>query len=225
MDCPHCGKAFHDVWNDIELPWVGNAIPSDGWLSHTTICPACKNATIELSERTRAFGPSNVPRIDIVRRFRVHPTNTFRKPTPEEVPAHIKEDYEEACRVLPISQKASAALSRRCLQAILHREGYAQRDLAKQIDNLLNQSDPRKAIPTALHNTVDAIRNFGNFSAHPITDQTTLQVIDVDPGEAEWCLDILDEMFDHYYVKPAQAKVRKAALDAKLTAAGKPLSK
>jgi len=32
-------------------------------------------------------------------------------------------------------------------------------------------------------------------------------------------------MFDHYYVKPAQAAARKAALDAKLTAAGKPLSK
>jgi hypothetical protein len=31
--------------------------------------------------------------------------------------------------------------------------------------------------------------------------------------------------FDHYYVKPALAKTRKAALDAKLTAAGKPLSK
>jgi hypothetical protein len=69
------------------------------------------------------------------------------------------------------------------------------------------------------------IRNLGNFSAHPVTDQTTLQIIDVEPGEAEWCLEILEDMFDHYYVKPAQARIRKAALDAKLTAAGKPLSK
>jgi hypothetical protein len=55
--------------------------------------------------------------------------------------------------------------------------------------------------------------------------QTTLQVISVESGEAEWCLDILDEMFDHYYVKPTQAAARKAALDARLTAAGKPPSK
>jgi hypothetical protein len=47
----------------------------------------------------------------------------------------------------------------------------------------------------------------------------------VEPGEAEWCLEILEEMFDHYYVKPEQAKARKAALDAKLLAAGKPPSK
>jgi hypothetical protein len=147
------------------------------------------------------------------------------EPTPAETPSEIREDYEEAGRVLPISHKASAALSRRCLQAILRGQGYAQRDLAKQIDAVLNEPDPAKAIPSALRETVDAIRNFGNFSAHPITDQTTLQVIEVEPGEAEWCLDILEEMFDHYYVKPAQAAARKAALNVKLAAAGKPLSK
>ena len=108
---------------------------------------------------------------------------------------------------------------------ILRGEGYTQRDLAQQIDALLDEQDPRKAIPTTLHQTVDAIRNFGNFSAHPVTDQTTLQIIDVDPGEAEWCLEILEDMFDHYYVRPAQAAARKAALNKKLAAAGKPLAK
>ena len=127
--------------------------------------------------------------------------------------------------VLAVSPKASAALSRRCLQAILRSHGYNQRDLAQQIDALLNESDPAKAIPTALRATVDVVRNFGNFSAHPVTDQTTLQIIAVDECEAEWCLDILDEMFDHYYTKPRQAAARKAALDAKLVAAGKPRSK
>ena len=73
--------------------------------------------------------------------------------------------------------------------------------------------------------TVDAIRNFGNFSAHPITDQTSLQVIDVEEHEAEYCLDILDAVFDHYYVRPEHAKKQRAALDAKLKAAGKPPSK
>jgi hypothetical protein len=97
--------------------------------------------------------------------------------------------------------------------------------LAKQIDALLNEVNPAKAIPSALRTTVDAIRNFGNFSAHRLTDLTTLQVIPVEAGEAEWCLDILDEMFDHYFVKPQQAAERKAALDAKLIAAGKPPSK
>jgi hypothetical protein len=73
--------------------------------------------------------------------------------------------------------------------------------------------------------TVDGIRNFGNFSAHPTDDKTTLQVIDVEPHEAEWCLEIIEDLFEYFYVGPAVAKARKAALDAKLAAAGKPLSK
>jgi hypothetical protein len=69
---------------------------------------------------------------------------------------------------------------------------------------------------------VDTVRNFGNFAAHTITDQTTLQIIDVEPEEADYCLDVLDSVFDHYYVKPAQAKAIKAALNEKLMAAKKP---
>jgi hypothetical protein len=224
MDCSHCGKAFHDVWTGIDLLWIKNAVPSNGWVAHMTICPACENPTIELAERQRALSGQNV-HTTLIRRFRVYPPNTYRRPTPNDVPADIKEDYEEACKVLPLSNKASAALSRRCLQAILQGQGYTQRDLAIQIDALLNEQNPVKAIPSSLRATVDVIRNFGNFAAHRITDQTTLQVLAVEPGEAEWCLDILEEMFDHYYVKPAEAKARKAALDAKLVGAGKPRSK
>jgi hypothetical protein len=81
------------------------------------------------------------------------------------------------------------------------------------------------AAPTGLRTTLDLIRNFGNFGAHVINDQTTLQIIDVEDQEAEYCLDVLDALFDHYYVKPAEAKRRKDLLDAKLKSAGKPPSK
>jgi hypothetical protein len=140
---------------------------------------------------------------------------------PTEVPKAIAADYVEACLVLPLSAKASAALARRCLQAMLRENGYKSTNLAKQVDRLLKA----KVLPTHTHTTVDAIRNFGNFSAHPINDKTTLQIIDVDPEEAEWCLEILEALFDHFYVAPEAAKKKKAALDAKLKAAGKPPSK
>jgi hypothetical protein len=96
------------------------------------------------------------------------------------------------------------------LQAILRDQGYAQRDLAQQIDALLGEQDPAKAIPTALRQTVDAIRNFGNFSAHPVTDQTTLEIIPVEPHEAEWCLEILEEMFDHTMSGPRRPRLAKS---------------
>lgn len=144
---------------------------------------------------------------------------------PPEVPKAIAEDYVEACNVLPTSAKASAAIARRCLQSVLRSHGYHAKDLATEIDLLLDEPNPAKAIPITLRSTIDGIRNFGNFSAHPITDVTSLQIIDVEPHEAEWCLEILEETFQHFYVHPAAAKARKAALDAKLKAAGKPPSK
>jgi Domain of unknown function (DUF4145) len=140
-------------------------------------------------------------------------------------PPEIAKDYAEACNVLPVSSKASAALSRRVLQVVLHAHGYNARDLNSEIDLLLNESDPKKAIPAALRETIDGIRNFGNFSAHPVTDKTTLQIIDVEPEEAEWCLEIIEQLFEHFYVGPSTVAKKKAALDAKLAAAGKPPSK
>ncbi len=155
----------------------------------------------------------------------VYPLGAARGPVPREVPPDVAQDYVEACNVLSISPKASAALSRRCLQNILHSYGYKDRDLAREIDLLLNETDPKKSLPYKLRETVDAIRNFGNFSAHPIDDKTTLQVIEVEDHEAEWCLEMIEELFDHFYVGPAAAKAKKDALNAKLAAAGKPPAK
>ena len=221
MDCPHCGKAFHDEWKIDILR--GDASFGGWWAAVSAVCPACKGPIFRLKKARRGDHPDGHERI--IEIITVYPKHTFRAPTPKEVPTKVREDYEEACKVLPDSEKASAALSRRCLQAILRGQGYAQTNLAQQVDALLTEPDPARAIPTALRQAVDAIRNFGNFSAHPVTDQTTLQIIDVEAGEAEWCLEILEEMFDHYYVKPEHIKARKAALDAKLAAAGKPPSK
>lgn len=144
---------------------------------------------------------------------------------PAEVPLPIARDYNEAQSVLNISPKAAAALARRCLQHLLRERGYQQHDLVKQVEAVLSEEDPAKIVPDTLRVALDAVRNFGNFSAHPLTDKTTLQIIDVEAGEAEWCLEILIECFDCFYVRPARAAERKAALNLKLANAGKPPAK
>jgi len=65
----------------------------------------------------------------------VHPVGSNRDPVSPEVRKTIAVDYVEACQVLPLSAKASAALARRCLQAMLHAHGY--KDLAKEVQQLL----------------------------------------------------------------------------------------
>ena len=154
-----------------------------------------------------------------------YPLSPLPRSLPEEVPERFKADYREAHQVLSVSSKASAALSRRVLQAILDEQGYTGRDLSKQIDAVLNDTESDKALPTGVVRTIDAIRNFGNFSAHPISDVTSLQIIDVEPEEAEWCLQIVERLFDHYYVRPAEDQKRLDELNEKLSLAGKPAAK
>jgi hypothetical protein len=212
MKCPHCRTAFHENWRHSSIDGG-----SRYWQAQALTCPECKKDTLQLGVTDNGTYPATWRQI--------FPIGSSRAPVPTEVPGEIVADYNEAASVLPVSAKASAALARRCLQSVLREQGYAQRDLSQQIDAALNEQDTRKALPTAVHTIVDAVRNFGNFSAHRITDQTTLQLIDVEPHEAEYCLDILDALFDHYYVRPAHAHRMKTALNAKLAAARKPAAK
>jgi hypothetical protein len=225
MKCPHCAIHFHDNWQSHHFYRTrddgGKAVAISAnadslWVYRTAHCPGCKNYTFEIAAENKKFETTW---------RQVYPTAANRGPVPTEVPPAIAEDYMEACNVLPISPKASAALSRRCLQNMLHQQGYVSRDLAKEIDLLSAEPDPRKALTELLRTTVDGIRHFRNFSAHPIDEKTTLQVIAVEPYEAEACLETIEELFQHFYVGPAKAKARKAALDAKLAAAGKPMSR
>lgn len=213
MLCPHCRHHFHSTTNLNYVSWGGS---HTGWGISSDKCSNCGNFIFELIEKFRT-------QIEVY--HRVYPLGSSRPPVPKEVPSQIASIYTEACLVLPLSTKASAALSRRCLQDVLRAHGYKANDLGKEIQKLLDEADPVKAIPQALRDTIDAIRNFGNFSAHPINDATSLQVIDVEPEEAEWCLEILEAMFEHFYVAPALAKARKDALNAKLKAANKPPAK
>ncbi len=145
----------------------------------------------------------------------VHPFNVVRT-VPPEVPKAIQNDFLEAAAVLSTSQKASAALSRRCLQNLLTDIGYKKGDLNKQIEQAI------KKLPTRLAQNLDAIRHTGNFAAHPMKYKTTGMIVDVGPEEAEWNLDVLEELFDYCYVQPKISEEKRKKLDAKLKEAGKP---
>jgi Domain of unknown function (DUF4145) len=187
----------------------------------TAVCPECKELILETTGQFVETKDSRNP----LNWELLHPKNAARGPVPIVVPPGIAEDYVEACNVLSISPKASAALSRRCLQNILRNHGYKAKQLWQEIDLVLAETDTTKALPTNLRLSIDGIRHFGNFAAHPTEDVSTLEIIDVETGEAEWCLQILEDMFEHFYVRTADVLARKAALDAKLIAAGKLPSK
>jgi len=210
MKCPHCLKECHDEFADTWLIWrgVGGAEDAEGaWFARWSMCPACNRSKIELYSRKNQG----------VKLRLTYPRGSARPPLSATVPDGFKEDYLEACLVLEGSPKASAALSRRSLQHLLREKGGAKnKDLSEQIDEVL------PSLPTDLAGMIDAIRVVGNFAAHPIKNTNTGEIVEVEPGEAEWLLGVLEELFDHVFVKPAGIAARRDALNAKLLAAKKP---
>ena len=180
---------------------------------HFAECPECRRLIISITKLTKKEKGGWETTDEKI----VWPQSSGRIPAPSEVPSHIAKDYDESALVLPFSSKASAALSRRCLQTVLREAGKAtSKDLTKQIDEVL------KNLPSFIADNLDAVRHIGNFAAHEQKSKTTGEILDVEDGEAEWNLEVLDSLFDFYYVKPEQEKKKRAKLDAKLKEAGKP---
>ena len=222
MQCPHCLISIHVEWEEEIIQPISN--PQQVWAWRVGICPSCKEPIVTFFRERRVSKRGKVTFEK--EHYSAYPKMPARVQVSDAVPSSFKTDYLEASDVLSVSPKASAAMSRRVLQSILNEKGYTGRDLAKQIDNVLNESDPQKVLPTGVRETVDAIRNFGNFAAHPTKDKSPLQeVIEVEPQEAEWCLEIIESLFDHYYVRPAETQKRMDALNKKLQDAGKPPAK
>ncbi len=216
MKCPHCLVTFHD---NPELVPLGDDEEAQ-WHLVRQICPACKRFVLQLLYNSLGRNTRGERFVTNRKSTRlVWPKAPSRTPLPEEVPVNFAQDYAEACLVLADSPKASAALSRRCLQHILREKaGVKKADLADEIQQVIDSGK----LPSHLSESLDAVRNIGNFAAHPIKSKTSGEVVDVEPGEAEWNLDVLEALFDFFFVQPEILKRKRAALNQKLDELGKP---
>ena len=212
MKCPHCLVEFHSSKTPVNL----GEDKEGHWGIEQYSCPnpECQKLIFYL-----VVGGEDWHRGQVTKRILIRPKGSSRPSVPPEVPSEFTEDYSEACLVLNDSPKASAALSRRCLQHILREKtGVKPSSLADEIQEALDSN----LFPSYIAEVVDAIRNIGNFAAHPTKSKQTGEIIDVEPGEAELNLDVIEALFDFYFVNPALIAKKKAAINQKLQDAGKP---
>jgi len=225
-ECPYCGIAFslEGVPTHHSHPGFGPkgpfsglvAEPGDKLFSITSHkCPECNGQVMWLNEIAIDEESGNR---EIAATTLLYPK--FRTAAlPAAVPEPYRSEFEEAHRTLEASPKASAALSRRCLQRVIReKEQITEKTLFAEIDKLL----ARNTLPRHLAEDVDAIRHVGNFAAHPVAERETGEIIDVEAGEAEWNLEVLRALLEFYFVDRARSEERRASLNAKLGRAGKP---
>lgn len=137
------------------------------------------------------------------------------KTYPPYIPQAIRDDYKEACLIQDLSPKASATLSRRCLQGIL-RDFWAVKagrlvDEIKQIEDRVDQ---------VTWEAIEAVRKIGNIGAHMEADINV--IVDVDPNEAALLVGLVETLLKEWYVGREERRSRMAAIVAAAAEKGKP---
>ena len=99
---------------------------------------------------------------------------------PNYIPKPILDDYVEACLVRNLSPKASATLSRRCLQGMIRDFWKIQK--ARLIDEIM---ELKSRVDPLTWDAIDAVRSVGNIGAHMEKDINVIIDVDSDgSGEA-----------------------------------------
>jgi hypothetical protein len=134
---------------------------------------------------------------------------SFSKHFPDYIPQTIREDYQEACLIVDLSPKASATLSRRCLQGIL-RDFWKVKPgkLVNEIEQIKDKVDP------ITWDAIDSVRRLGNIGAHMENDINV--VVEVDPEEAKLLIELVETLLKEWYLGREE---RKKRMDAVINAA------
>lgn len=127
--------------------------------------------------------------------------NFTYKPIPSCIPEPIAQDYKEACEICELSPKASATLIRRCLQGMIR--DFWNVDKNKLVHAI---NEIKDKIDDETWNAIESIRKIGNIGAHMEADINL--IIDVEPGETKLLIELVESLFDEWYVKREKQKER-----------------
>jgi hypothetical protein len=191
MQCPHCRYEFDTKPHTFSL-----GIDQDGaWQVASTRCPTCDRLIVSLCTDRGCTYPA-------------WPASTTRPWLSEDVPADLAAEYHTAAQIIYHSPEASAAISRRLLHRFLAGHVDAgEGGLAEQIGTAVASSQ----LPPYLKEALCTLSRVASLDLHETKSTLPEALAGVEPGEADWLLDVLDPLFELYFVQPARMQ-RKVAL-------------
>ncbi len=194
FQCPFCSAVMavtpdtqrvrHPSFLYLDDPFYSNEY-SDSCLEMTFYqCPHCKEFTI----LAKGIG-SAVKDVNIA----IRPLSQARK-YPDYIPLAIRSDYEEASAILYLSPKASATLSRRCLQGMI-RDFFqiSKSSLFEEINAIKDK------IPAEQWAVLDGVRRIGNIGAHMEKDINL--IVDIEPEEAQKLIKLIELLLQQWYIE------------------------
>lgn len=138
------------------------------------------------------------------------------KPQPEYIPKPLRDDYYEACLIRELSPKASATLTRRCLQGMIRDFAKIKKGrLTDEITTLMKSVElgtADRSISAESVEAIDHVRSVGNIGAHMEKDIN--MIVEVDPGEAQALIELVEMLFDEWYGARERRKQRLSKVSA-----------
>jgi hypothetical protein len=203
-ECPFCKRPVIVTESSQDSAqvrlWTWNRDEGDHYLLITwTTCPSkdCGKTTLAAGlypSNKRSTGGTEIDLGKGARQTWSLLPESSAKIFPDYVPQQIRDDYTEARKIQRSSPKASATLARRCLQGMI-RDFWEikKKNLAAAISALKGKVEPRA------YAAIDGIRRIGNIGAHMEKDVNL--IIDVEPGEAEKLLQLVEALITDWYIK------------------------
>lgn len=177
------------------------------WLAVRCPNPECREVylCVTFSKiESQKIPPYSYNVVEHIDRWTLRP-ESMAKTQPAYIPLQLREDYHEACLIAEKSPKASATLSRRCLQGMIRdRWNISKRNLYEEINELENHVDDDT------WEAIKAVKDVGNIGAHMEKDINL--IIPVDPDEAKLLIEMIEELFDVWYVQRHEREQKKVRL-------------
>lgn len=213
--CPYCNRIttitdIHMNSGYVDLNRKNASGPRTGNLTFI-VCPnpECQQYTLTAALfEAEATNYGSHRRKELLQIWNLVPRSNA-KSFPDYVPLAIISDYEEACLIKDLSPKASATLSRRCLQGIIRDFwGISKRTLFDEIEAIKDNVDP------LTWSAIDSVRSIGNIGAHMEKDINI--IIDVEPEEAALLVGLIEILINDWYIVRHEREQRlKGIVDIK----------
>jgi hypothetical protein len=178
--CMHCGVLAQQTWSHL----LSDGPTRGGGHRYVRygecVCRNCGSKSIWSSDEERCIDPviGGGPRPHI------------------EMPEDVKDDYEEARRIIGQSPRGACALLRLCVQKLCKDLGEKGKDINDDIASLV-----QKGLPQEVQEAMDSLRVVGNNAVHP----GEMDLKD-DPETASALFNLLNFVVEEMIAKPKRRR-------------------
>ncbi|MCX8033120.1 MAG: hypothetical protein N3B14_07025 [Thermoleophilia bacterium] len=196
MQCPHCQAEIDAKFHTFAL----GEDPDGAWQVATTRCPVCDRIIAQLVT-------------DSGRTYPAWPPSSLRPTLSRDVPEPWRSDYHTACQVMCYSEEAAAALARRLLARLLQEQLRLE---GRDLSELISKAAALVQMPSYLKEVLDLFAQATHLTADNPKATYPDRLVPVEPGEAQWTLDVVESFLEFEFISRARVERRASALREKL---------